>query len=110
MMYVDRVKANIDFPGTDSIRITTPYRQKTFNLTGRTWIDLEKLVVIQTKGNKITLPDFYLLVQESGSGSPSIKYSYDIYATIGAGREDVIASFDHHEPQTVEVKIYRQKK
>ena len=109
MKNVDRVKAHIDFPSSDSIRITTPYRQKTFNLTGRSYFDLEKLVELKIQpSNKLPATDFYLAVAPDGD-SPSKKYYYEVYATVANGRKDVVSDFQHHTPTTVEVKIYRQK-
>lgn len=106
MTYVDRLKAHIDFPSAKTFQITTPYRQKTFGVSSLKYIDLEKLVEIKPKNNKLTLPDFWIEVREDGEGG----YYYEVLAVIGQGRRDVISSFQHNQATTAEVKIYRYKK
>lgn len=111
MMYVDILKANIDFPSNDTIRITTPYRQKTFKVSGVSYFDLEKLVEVKPAKGKLPTMDFWLEVRKHSQPEKlSKQFYYSAWATTGAHDKDEIGSFDHNEPIRLEVKINRYKK
>ena len=106
-MTVYTLKANIDFPSSKSFRITTPYRQKTFNITStQMYVDLQKLVELKPDAmNRIPPVDFYLAMVEHSGTSLALKYFYEARALISAGSRGEVASFYHNEETKIEVKI-----
>lgn len=101
------VKATIDFESSSTIRITTPYRQKTFSVSAGKCVDLEKLVELKRNGLKLSRSDFYLVMYDHNSGSAKDRYSYEVMALTSAKNYDPVASFSHHETTKVEVKIHK---
>jgi hypothetical protein len=101
------VKATIDFESSATIRITTPFRQKTFSVVAGKCIDLEKLVELKRNGLKILPTDFYIIMYDHNSGSLKDRYSYEVLALTSAKHHDVVAAFNHQETTKIEVKIFK---
>lgn len=105
MKHVDKLQAHFDFPSATTFRITTPYRQKTFNVSDQEfYVNLESLKKIQSP-TPLGLPDSDFFARAYKSIG---KYRYEIYAKTSDDSEpEVIETIKHLKETTVKVNIYR---
>lgn len=104
--YVDTLKAHFDFPSAKSVRITTPYFQKVFNLNKKNiFVELERLKEIKPP-NLLDLPnsDFFVEIEYEKKYD---RYHYLVYAKTNENDPDIIETVDHNKEKTIKVNIYR---
>ena len=108
-MGVDKRKAFIEFIESDLVCITTPFRQKTFNViklnSEGKYINLRSLESFASPKNKI-LPPFYAiptLIEDDGRGNKEIKLV--VVAKTSEDREKIIGELGAGDEKLFRVSV-----
>lgn len=107
-LFVDRLKVHIDFPGATKFRLTTPYRQREFEISvANRFINAETLKPI--KFQDLSTTAFYLVVSDHTGMDPkndTKKYSFKAQISDRGG---LVGETTHFNPLTVDFKMVRKK-
>ena len=108
-MGVDKRQAFIEFIESDLVCITTPFRQKTFNIikinSEGKYINLHSLELFIPPKNKI-FPPFYAiptLIEDDGRGNKEVKLI--VVAKTSEDREKIIGELSAKDEQLFRVSV-----
>jgi len=106
--FVDRLKCSIDFISSTRFRLTTPYRQREFevNRTNR-FINAETLEPINLTA--VSRTAFCLVVNEHVGMDPKNDTTGYVFKAQISDRNGVVGETTHLKPLMVEFKMMRKK-